>query len=175
MANCIAKRHDITQGTITLGCDNESALWAAFGNGHTRTGDPSFDLIRVIRTEISKSPLTWLSRHVKGHQDEIEGAYLDEWALANVEADEAAEQYWNQKYGDGSNHRPTPARMPGEGWRVTINNMAVVSNLEDQIYNHAYHNRCMAYWEHKQRILPGSQNSIAWEQHQGATKLIPRP
>lgn len=174
MVKCIAKRHGITQGTITMGCDNESALWAAFGDGDNRAGDPSYDLINVIRHETNSSPITWQHRHVYGHQDEIAGAYLDEWAVANVEADEAAGQYWSQQYCTGSRERPKPGRMPGEGWRVSINQNVLISNLDDQIYDHAYHDQCIQYWEYKQRIDPGSHKDIAWDHHKGALKLMKR-
>ena len=45
---CIVKTHDITEGTVTIACDNESALWASFGDREPHTGDASHDIIRVI-------------------------------------------------------------------------------------------------------------------------------
>ena len=48
MINSIAKAHDIQDGVVTVGCDNESALWTAFGDGDVSTSDLSFDLIKII-------------------------------------------------------------------------------------------------------------------------------
>ena len=45
---CIVKTHDITQGTVTIACNNESALWASFGDREPHTGDASHNIIRVI-------------------------------------------------------------------------------------------------------------------------------
>ena len=174
MVNCIAKTHDVQEGTVTLGCDNESALWAAFGTGHINANDPSRDLIKVIRHHIHDTSITWHYRHVRGHQDRQKGIQLDKWATANVAVDKAAGEYWQQEYGDGSTMRPTPARMAGEGWRVSIGSKVIVSNLDDAIYEHAYYQRCIKYWERKGRLAPGTDGEVEWNQHLGAWKLLPR-
>ena len=78
MINAVASAHDIQEGTVTLGCDNESALWVSFGYGVPKTGDPSADIIKVIRHELSKSTITWQHKHVKGHQDNEPDGTLDD-------------------------------------------------------------------------------------------------
>eukprot|EP00957_Ditylum_brightwellii_P192155 14627286-Ditylum_brightwellii.AAC.1 len=45
-----------------------------------------FSLITAIDNLISKSPIEWFLRHVKGHQDYHHGP-LNRWATLNVEMD----------------------------------------------------------------------------------------
>ena len=170
MINSIAKAHDIQEGTVTVGCDNESALWTALGDGDVSTSDPSFDLIKIIRHQIRESPITWRYLHVKGHQDEKEGAILDDWAEANIKMDKEAERYWRQRYGQGSRDKPRPPRMQGEGWRIEIEGTPVVANVEDRLYNHAYKARSMEYWEMKGRMEEGQGEEIAWTNYKKAIR-----
>ena len=170
MINSIATVHDIQEGHVVLGCDNESALWAAFGNGDVNAADASFDIIKTIRYHVDKSPVTWEGRHVKGHQDDDEGAILDEWAVANIRMDGKAEKYWKLRYGQGSRARPAPPRMQGEGWRVSIDGRPVVSGMDDTLYEHVYEERCAKYWEQKGRLNEGQGDSVSWGNVQAAVR-----
>ena len=173
LVNSVAEAHDIQEGIVTVGCDSESALWAAFGEGDVNANDPSFDLIKTIRHHVSISPVTWRYMHVRGHQDDDKEAVLDDWALANIRMDKEAERYWMQKYGRGSRERPNPPRMQGEGWRVEIRGYPVVSQLDDRLYNHVYRDRCMNYWEQKERIGPGQGENVAWKNYHSAVSGLP--
>ena len=170
LVNSIAEAHDIQDGVVTVGCDNESALWTAFGNGDVNASDPSFDLIKIIRHHIRESPITWKHRHVKGHQDDDEDAVLDDWATANIRMDHEAERYWTRKYGQGSRDKPTPPRMVGEGWRIEIQGAPVVANVEDRLYDHTYRERCMNYWAQKERMNEGQDGNVAWSNYKSAIR-----
>ena len=173
MVNSIATTHDIQEGTVTVGCDNESALWTAMGDGDITSNDPSFDIIKIIRHQINISPIMWRHQHVKGHQDDNKEVVLDAWAQANVRMDSEADLYWVKNYGHGSRARPTPPRMVGEGWRVTLHGQPVVSQLDDELYNHIYYDRLMRYWERKERFETGQDANIAWENHLRAIGSLP--
>ena len=174
MVNIIASTHDIQEGTITIGCDNESAIGKAFGTEHTDTGDNSFDIIRVIHHAIKQTHIKWIPKHVPAHQDDDKTARLDRWGLANVKADKLAEEYWTQQYSAGERHRPTPTVMPGEGWRISIEGRPLTKNVDRQIYEHTYYDRCMRYWSKKGRILPAMGKFVDWTRYHGAIKLMPR-
>ena len=93
----IADQFNITEGKVTLGCNNKAALWKALGQNTIHTGEPSFDILRVIHHNIKTSPIKWERKHVKGHQDrETKLHDLDPWAQANVEADRLAENMRNR-------------------------------------------------------------------------------
>ena len=174
--NTIAKVHGIDEGTVMLGCDNESALWMAFGQTQVNTGDASFDIIKVIHHELATSPITWQYQHVRGHQDAVEAIVLDEWAQANVEADRLAGEYWTLRFQnpDIPRIRPTPSRMPGEGWRLTAMGRPLVQNIDTQIHEHTYYARMMTYWEDKGRLDVGQHERVAWPSYKGALNLMTR-
>ena len=83
---------------MTTACDNESALWACFGEEDPTAGDASCDLIKVIRNKINNSTIEWKAEHVRGHQDRGQDVYLDKWVVANIKADWMAGEYWAEKY-----------------------------------------------------------------------------
>ena len=170
----IVRHHGIEKGTITLACDNESALWMAFGAEHVTTGDSSFDIIRVIKKIIDDSQITWRHKHVKGHQDEDEDRVLDEWAIANVEVDRLADEYWTEKYSHGIRLRPQPPRMPGEGWRVLLDERPLVANVDEQLYDHIHYDRCVQYWTKKGRLAENMGANVDWAKYGGAIKTMPK-
>ena len=156
-----------------MGCDNESAIWKAFGTTAITTGDSAFDILRVIHHQLEISPVTWRYRHVKGHQDDEEGITLDEWARANILADARAEAYWGRKYGDGSRARPQPPIMQDEGWRVSMDGKTVTTDVEGKIHKQAYRKMTAAYWEKKRQITEGSFEKIEWRRYKGAIQSLP--
>ena len=174
VVNAIATHHGIEQGTVTLACDNESALWAAFGIAEVGTGESSFDIIRVIHHAIRMSPVTWHHRHVRGHQDDDKDRILDQWERANVEVDRLAEEYWNEQYSAGTGQRPTPPVMPGEGWRLELDGRPIVMKVEDQIYEHIHYERCTAYWIKKGRLREEMQDKVEWKRYEGAIRIMPQ-
>lgn len=53
-----------------MSCDNESALWNAFGNTPVATKMASFDIVKAKRRQIVISPLKCKHKWVKSHHDE---------------------------------------------------------------------------------------------------------
>ena len=173
MIAAIVKRHGLSRGTVTLGCDNEPALWATFGTHPPNSGDSCFDLIRTIRHHLVQSPLEWKHRHVKGHQDDFKGhTELDYWAQANVEADSLAKAYWRRKY-TYNRARPRPKRMPGEGWRLYIGNRIITQDVADEIYHHSYKHRMEGYWKGKGRIAEGAMEKVDWGLYKATIRITP--
>ena len=64
--------------------------------------------------------------------------------------------------------------MPGEGWRLCIKGIPVITNLEDKVYEHAYYKKCVKYWESKGRLEAGQGDSVSWTHQNGAHKTMPR-
>ena len=169
----IAKRHGLSGGTVTIGCDNEPALWATFGMHPPTTGDSCFDLIRTIWHHLQQSKVVWKHRHVKGHQDDLQAhEELDHWAKANIEADDLAKAYWRYKY---TNHkiRPRPPRMPGEGWRLRIGHRIITQNVDEEIYNHRYKHRMGRYWVGKGRIAESTMDRVDWNLYEATIRITP--
>ena len=66
LLTCIAGHHGITEGRVTLGCDNKAALWKALGTRTVHTGEPSYNILRVIHHQMDQSSIQWVRKHVKG-------------------------------------------------------------------------------------------------------------
>ena len=171
--NTIAELHDIQEGRVVIACDNESALWMSFGRKYATTKDSCFDLLKVIHHAIANSRIEWVPKHVEGHQDDKADNNLDEWARANIEVDREAGEYWEHMYGTGERDRPSPSRMTGEGWRVSLEGRPIVDAMAQQIYHHVYYKKCMDYWTRKGRILPGMGEKVDWTTYDGALQLLP--
>ena len=85
--NALCRAHNITDDhEIIIGCDNESAIWTAFGDDHIAADVASSDILHAIHYQIKASPLKWTTKWVQGHQDNKK-QLLDTWALANIACD----------------------------------------------------------------------------------------
>jgi hypothetical protein len=90
--------HDITAGTVYLGCDGLSALLNCTGLSAllnctdidyvVKPTSPQFDLITATRAVLQQCPVKWIPHHVRGHQDDDPDAFVDRWATLNIEMDE---------------------------------------------------------------------------------------
>jgi hypothetical protein len=71
----------------------------------------------MIQFHLANSPLHWVKRHVKGHQDShTQYSELDVISQANVDVDHLAKLEWNQDW-----HIDLDAVLPGQCWRVKNN------------------------------------------------------
>ena len=175
MVNMICKRNKVTKGEVQIGCDNEGVLWKIFGTSVPNTGDTAYDILKVIRTQVEESPVTWKYKHVKGHQDDDmkEGKTLDSWAKANILADKRADEYWRRRHGTGNRERPKPPVMQGEGWRLTIGGRTITMKVDEMIHKRVYRKMTAEYWKKKRRINPGTFHKVQWKQYKGALKTLP--
>ncbi len=86
--------HDIKYGSITIACDNFSALTNSLeDDSYTSIWDPDHDLIVAIKNKILELPITLLYHHAWGHQDDKKSdCKLDRWKKLNIEMDDLAKQ-----------------------------------------------------------------------------------
>jgi hypothetical protein len=169
--NAVCNRHNIKEGRVTIGCDNEAALWEAFSNEQPSSTQPSNDLIQAIKHQVTKSPVHWVGKHVKGHQDSNENAVLDDWAIANIDMDRRAKEYCLELIRQESS--PTIAdRMEGEGWRVLLNGVNIASKLGQTIYEDIYKDDCIEYWRDKGRLGVTPRDDVDWASYRKAVKKL---
>ncbi len=86
---CVCTYHQVTQGSIEVGCDGEQALYNVFDpDRYVTVKNPDYDLIISCRRLLATVPINWKYRHIDGHQDN-HMAYddLDRWAQLNVDMD----------------------------------------------------------------------------------------
>jgi hypothetical protein len=95
IVDLLCQYHDITGGTVTIGCDGLQALLHATSSvDFTSTRMAQFDLVGATRTMLRRSPVSWKAEHVLGHQDDDVHATLDRNAMMNVTMDGEAKFHW---------------------------------------------------------------------------------
>lgn len=171
-ANQWCSLHDITEGSIEIGCDGISALEAIYLPNVVTSKTKHFDLITSTRQLLARSPLTWKHRHVHGHQDEVLGQHLDRWAKLNIEMDIAAKAYWEEA---------TTARsqalqcIHGEPWSLWIDGRKICQNLREQVYDAVHAPKIAHYWTNRKRprLTTTQYTTVDWEGMAKAMKAAP--
>ena len=170
--NALCKAHGITERhEITIGCDNESAIWTAFGGEDIEAGAASSDILHAIRYQLRKSPLKWKAKWIKGHQDDGNKS-LDTWALANIACDVYAERKWNSTVAEGGKLRPEVGVLLGEKETIWIHNRKISSEIDKAIYDKVHRDNIIHYWARTGRITKGTEGLIDWEGHKRAMKAF---
>ena len=119
-----------SEGSITYGCDNISALRYSFDTLEypTITGlTPDFDLLQSIRQSLVPS-IKYSWRHVKGHQDST-GKTLDFWAQLNVLSDKLALTRRLQV----TDNIPFYS-LPNDSWILELPHGRVYKDMKQQLY-----------------------------------------
>jgi hypothetical protein len=95
MVDQCVQYYNISEGSIEVACDGESALNKIFSCMYLlHINDPCYDLLFVAQLLHRRSPLSWCTRHVKGHQDEsLQMDTLDIYARLNIEMDTMAKSF----------------------------------------------------------------------------------
>ena len=74
----LVRHHNITDGSVTIVLDGDSALIQSDGDWPLSVDQPSFDYLQVIRSWMQLSPLKFSFHYVKGHQtDHVRYDQLD--------------------------------------------------------------------------------------------------
>jgi hypothetical protein len=148
-------------GVVDIGCDGLSALnKASYDVDFSNPNEPHFDLITAIRQICQESSLTWLWRHIKGHQDDIRQLHeLDQWSLWNIDRDKAAKQHWEITKGQNFGSQP----LFGEPWPTVIDGIKLTSNLRQALRDKCNIAPALDYWNKKNRFGPFSAEMIDWE------------
>jgi hypothetical protein len=120
LVKAICKRHSINQGSITICCDNTTALQLFDPDYLPDPKHPNIDLVGACWSLKNTVPITWHTEHIKGHQDRHQPVdTLSRKAKLNVAMDKTATAYWIHLVSH-SNTMPTPdeGTIYGEGWQL---------------------------------------------------------
>lgn len=148
--NQFCKYRHIQGGTVTLGCDGLSALQQAFAEELPLSSDtPCYDQLVGLHRLQRESPLTWVTTHIAGHQDDTM-AYeeLDRMAQLNVQADAIAKSHIKV-----AKQSPCHFLIYNVPWAVWHNNSLVQDY--STIYDIVHSKQAVTYWESKEKIEPG--------------------
>ena len=121
--NAICKLHNITSGSVTIGCDNESSILIFDPGFVPNPQKDSYDMVMALWTLLRESPITWNAIHVDGHQDDKKNFPLTRLENLNVEMDSTAKAFWNHLYlHEQHSMIPPHHQVHGEGWSIWDSN-----------------------------------------------------
>jgi hypothetical protein len=85
VTNKLCEFYKVQEGRATIGSDGLSALTVSLqGDLFLATDDSNFDLVAAVYNMRKCSPIEWVRKFVRGHQDDSSGE-LDIWAMLNVQ------------------------------------------------------------------------------------------
>ena len=175
----LCKLHHITSGTVTVACDGLAALRNSMEHeGEVPPTTQHFDLIMAIRTWMKKSPVTWKTKHVKGHQDDKNPMHvLDRWATLNQAMDLRAKARLRQLQADirqGRAHLPSLS-IDGEPWPMHVNGEKVSKDFVQKFCDHVSGPVALAHWQQEVgRFGQGSREDVDWLAVNDGMKMLPR-
>ena len=118
----------------------------------------------------AKSKLRFSTRHIKGHQDDIEKADLDKWALLNIECDLRAKEYWKDIF---AGYRKPPHTMKKGIWQLKIKGDTVCSNVTKNMRESISGEEILEYYvARKKRMTKDQFHFIDWTSQGKALKSI---
>jgi hypothetical protein len=162
--NTLCSFHRVTQGTVTIACDNKNAIDTLDPDF---TPDPSmknFDLVHAVWATIKESPIQWKGQHVKGHQDKNKQK-LTRLELLNIEMDKLAKTYWRHLYANPNAplHQPVARQIYNEGWSIWAGTEKIVNPHRRTLYQRLQDPITQQYWVRHGRYNEASTNNIDWD------------
>jgi hypothetical protein len=113
----------------------------------------------VMAIQFTKTPLlTWIHKHVKGHQDDNPDIVLSPLELINVEMDTKAKLHWTNTHRISTDDRVHAVH--GEPWTISLGGHKVVSNLSDSCKDWCQRPRIQSYWLKKGRFQASDLNMV---------------
>jgi len=140
--NGLCRRNNVTTGKCTMGCDNTGALSAIFGWKRPTPRWASYDLICMIKYHIKQSPIQWVKKHVKGHQDDHKNFQeLDEFSQANVLADQLAKAELRL-----GNIVEIDNTLAGQNWQLHCNGKMISGDIDRLLRNNLHEEKMHNRW-----------------------------
>jgi hypothetical protein len=144
MVNTVCEIHLITFGSITVGCNNISALQVFNDDYVFAPIQKDFDLLTAVQNKIHDSPISWIGHHIHGHQDNLNQS-LDRWATMNVKMDSTAKAYWNYLKESGY-CGPVQFAIGGEQWYLWNGDKKLQQANNATLYNIIRAPRTTNWW-----------------------------
>jgi hypothetical protein len=163
---------NIDRGNITYGCDG-LGVKSCFGWRRQSANFPSHDLVMAIQHTFALHPgIHGIFHHIKGHQDDVQGAELDRWALLNIACDLDAKAYREAHEDDLiANDQP----ILGAPWALFDSDKnKYLSDLKPKLHELLGIQAAEQYWDNRHRFQDGSSNDIDWIATGGAMQAFPR-
>ena len=162
--HAICQLHQIKEGRIIIGCDNEGAI-KRIKKGQPRLQNKNFDYLSAIFELLKDIQIHIQFVHVEGHRDRIISSdHLTILESMNVSADTHAKVKATSPKPNGYSET---AEIYKE-WSAILhqdrhgNKSRIHSSLDTSLYELLTQNTTRTYWEHKMKIPRDAAQTINW-------------
>ena len=164
----LAKQQGIKKGNCKIKADNKEAInmmQSLEGENYPSCTESSFDLLRIIQSELHDTVIAFEFQWVRGHQDRTKDyTQLDDEARANCRAD-----YIASSKIQGKSNIESPMIDIKEGPSLWIKNKKIHSKIYKNILEHIEGSKLREYWKLKNRHNSKNESDIDWKALEYAT------
>jgi len=144
--NAICLQHDVTQGSITVACDNINSLRPFKPDYLPDPRDKNLDLMQAVWASVQQSPIDWNPVHVHGHQDrKVKDSHRRLSAL-NCEMDSRAKLFYRHLSAVLPTLEAPQLPIHNEGWTVWSGDIKLPSPSRDCLYAAIQDPVTQLYW-----------------------------
>ena len=172
----LCKFHQIAQGSIILGLDNEKGVDKSKDTFLDPTSNTRHvDLIRAIRRIIAQLPITVHLEHVRGHQDEKANRPLTPLESLNVAADTMAKTHLHEliRADNLGQLDPCPDYIYMEGTRLTILDKKITTDPSPEMRHAIFAPKMKTTLADKGLLTTTAFDLVDWEATRRAAKESP--
>lgn len=149
--------------SVLIACDNVGALRVVDPEYVFSPNDADYDYLSSLQWRISQSRITWVSQHVKGHQDQQRKcSLLSTLERLNVEMDSLAKSFWLKVSSTGDTFPPFPDPLCEESCSFCIEGEKWHCANKQLLYSALAHPKAVSYWTTKRRITASDVPRIDW-------------
>ena len=167
----IVRKYNITEGSITLACDNKASLFnSILHQQRSNINQSSFDILWAIHDLLQTLPIKIVPKHVLGHQD-LKKKKLSLLETLNCFVDRKASQY--RHYIENSNTYKYSKVHWLSNWVCRIDGKYITSEMDRHVLNKINESRMRQYLVEKKKYHPRAFDLINWDAIQSATESLP--
>ena len=177
--SAIVTHFNITSGSITIACDNETSLRIFDLDYKPDPQHKNFDLVLATWTIATSLPIKWQPTHVYGHQESRKSfASLSRIEKLNVAMDLTAKSFWNALC--VHNHRlqmirPKSHPIHSEGWQLWQGNTKITRPSIKTLYSIIQDPVTQQWWVRNNHVKETASNLADWEATADLLQHLPLP
>ena len=163
LVNCLCQYHHVSQGSVTVACDNTGALKPGAIDYLPKSSQKNLDIMQALWKSIQDSPVEWKAQHVYGHQDKKIKDSNRRLAALNCEMDSLAKQHWARVFREVQFDPAPHIPIHNEGWTIWDGTTKLTSPSRNALYDQITDPITQSWWVWHKRITAGAQSHIDWE------------
>ena len=160
----LCNHYSLTEGMITLACDNIKALDTLSPTFLPHPRQANFDLVSAVVALRKALPITIIPEHVRGHQDTKSTGTLTRLEILNVRMDQLAKDYWWHVVQHTNGFPQAPCKViEHEGWQLWQGGQKIVQPSAPHIYAATCSRPTQYWWRKEGHVTSEAYADTDWE------------